>query len=127
MSIMSILTSKSTMEVHPEIVVVVLPLAFFVIVPLRVLVTLILVAPNKLVLLGVISTWSQFINVSVFSFLLGIIRFMRRIFCIQLFKGMNLLNGGGLKKVNVGMWLSWWRRKQMGRTMKWKIWIVFWR
>jgi hypothetical protein len=53
-SIMTMLTTKNAREVHPEVVVVVPPLAFVVIVPLGVLVTLVLVAPNRLVLLGVI-------------------------------------------------------------------------
>jgi hypothetical protein len=55
-SLMSMITAKITREVHLEVVVVVPPLLFIVIVPLGVLVTLILVAPNRLVLLGVISS-----------------------------------------------------------------------
>jgi hypothetical protein len=78
-SIMTMLTSKSTREVHLEVVVVVPPLAFFI-APLGVLVPLVLVAPNRLVLLGVISPWSWVIIVSVFSFLFGIIRLMGHIF-----------------------------------------------
>jgi hypothetical protein len=50
-SIMSILTTKSTREVLPKIFVVVLPLSFVFIVPLGVL-----VAPSEIVWLGVIST-----------------------------------------------------------------------
>jgi hypothetical protein len=109
-SIMSILTTKSTREVRPEIVVVVLPLEFVIIVPLGVLVSLILVAPKGMILLGIIFSWSWVIIVSVFPFLLGIIRLMCRIFRIQMFKSMKLLNGRGLNKVNIGMWLSMWRR-----------------
>jgi hypothetical protein len=56
-SIMAILTSKSTREVCPKIVVI-LSLAFVIIAPFRVLVPLILVAPERLVLLGVIPSWS---------------------------------------------------------------------
>jgi hypothetical protein len=52
-SIMAILTAKGTREVCPKIVVV-LPLAFVVISPLGVLIPLILVAPGRLVLLGVV-------------------------------------------------------------------------
>jgi len=48
-SIMSILAEKGTREVCPNIVVV-LPLAFVFISPLRVLIPLVLVAPNRLVL-----------------------------------------------------------------------------
>jgi hypothetical protein len=52
-SIIAIFTTKGTREVGSKIVVV-FPLAFVAISPLRVLVPLILVAPNRLVLLGVI-------------------------------------------------------------------------
>jgi hypothetical protein len=56
-SIMTMLTIEGTREVHLEVVVVP-PLAFVFISPLGVLVPLILVAPNRLVLLGVVSPWS---------------------------------------------------------------------
>jgi hypothetical protein len=46
---MAMLTAKSARKVRPEVVVV-------VIVPLGVLVTLILVSPSRLILLGVISS-----------------------------------------------------------------------
>jgi hypothetical protein len=52
-SIMAILTEKGTREVCPKIVFII-PLAFVVIGPLGVLVLLILVAPGRLVMLGVI-------------------------------------------------------------------------
>jgi hypothetical protein len=55
-SIMSILTTKSIRKVRLEVLFVVIPLAYFVIVSLGVLVTLILVSPSGLVLLGVISS-----------------------------------------------------------------------
>jgi hypothetical protein len=119
-SIMTMLTAMSAREVHPDVVIFVPPLAFVVIVPLGVLVTLILVAPSRLVLLGFISPWSWVIIVSVFSFIFVIIRLMGWICCIQKFKSMKFLNGRGLNKVNVGMWLALWR------TRKWKIWIVSW-
>jgi hypothetical protein len=54
LSIMTMLNTKGIREVRLEVVVVP-PLAFVVISPLGVLVPLILVAPNRLVLLGVIS------------------------------------------------------------------------
>jgi uncharacterized membrane protein len=72
---MTMLTTKGTREVRLEVVVVP-PLAFVVISPLGVLVPLILVAPSRLVLLGVVSPWSWVIIVSVFSFIFGIIRLM---------------------------------------------------
>jgi hypothetical protein len=71
-SIMAIFTTKGKREVCLKIVVV-LPLVFVIISPLRVLVPLILVAPNRLVLLGVIPSWSRIIIVSIFSFLFGIV------------------------------------------------------
>jgi hypothetical protein len=120
-SIMSILTAKSAREVRSEVFVVFLPLAFVVTVPLGVLVTLILVSPNGLVLLGVVSAWSRVIIVLVFSFLLVIIRLMGHIFRIQLFKSMTFLNGRGMNKVNVGMQLSIWKSKWLWRTRKWKV------
>jgi hypothetical protein len=70
--IMSVLTVKSAREVHPEIFIVFLPLAFVVIIPMGVLVTLILVSPSRLVLLGVVSTWSRVIIVLVFPFFLAL-------------------------------------------------------
>jgi hypothetical protein len=67
-SIMAILTAKGTREVCLNIVVV-LSLAFVVISPLGVLVPLVLVAPCRLVLLGLVlvSSWSEIIIVSIFS------------------------------------------------------------
>jgi hypothetical protein len=125
-SIMTMLTAKSTREVFLEVVVVVPPLAFVVIFPLGVLVTLVLVSPNKLIYLGVISPWSSVIIVLVISFLFGIIQLMGWIFCIQLFKILKLLNVRGMNKVNPSMWLSLWRRNWLWRTRKWKIWIILW-
>jgi hypothetical protein len=52
-SIVTKLTTKGTREVGPKVVVV-FPLAFFFISPLGVLVPLILVTPDRLVLLGMI-------------------------------------------------------------------------
>jgi hypothetical protein len=74
--------------------------------PLGGLVSLILVSPNGMVLLGVISSWSWVVIVSIFPFILDIIWMMGWIFCFQLFKSVNLLNGRGLNKINTGMWLS---------------------
>jgi hypothetical protein len=51
---------------------------------------------------------------------------MSQIGRIQLFKCMNLLNGEGMNKVDIDMWLSRWRINWLGRTRKWKIWIVLW-
>ena len=83
MSIMAILTAKGTREVCPYIVVV-LSFAFVVIAPLRVPVPLVMVAPYRLVLLGLVlvSSWSEIIIVLVFPFLSGIVRLMGWISCI---------------------------------------------
>jgi len=104
MSVMDILTTKGAREVCLNIFFV-LPLAFVVISPLGVLVPLVLVSLDGLVL---VSSWSRII-VLVFSFLFGIIRLMGRIFHIQLFKILKLLNGGGMNKANPSVWLSLWR------------------
>jgi hypothetical protein len=127
-SIISILTTYSSREVISEVIG--LLLSWFIVInvsPLGVLVSLILVAPNGTILLGVISSWSQFVIVSIFPFLLGIIWMMGHIFHIQLFKSLKLLNGRRLNKINVVMWLSSWRSNRLGWTMKWKILIVLWR
>jgi hypothetical protein len=100
-SVMSMLTTKSAREFCLEVVVVVPPLVFVVIIPLGVL-----VAPSRLVLMGVISSSSWVIIVLVFSFIFGIIRLMGQIFHFQLFKSMNLLNGRGMNKVNTDVWFS---------------------
>jgi hypothetical protein len=115
-SIVTKLTAKGTREGGLNIVVV-LPLAFVVVSPLGVLIPLVLVAPDRLVLLGLVlvSSWSGIIIVSVFSFLSGIVRLMGWIFRIQLFKILILLNGRGLNKINPSMWLSlWWSHRLWG-------------
>jgi hypothetical protein len=55
-TIMTILTTKSIREFYMKDVVLIPPLAFFFILPLGVLVTLILVSPSRMVLFGVISS-----------------------------------------------------------------------
>jgi hypothetical protein len=124
-SIMAILSTKGTREVCPKIVVV-LPLTFVIITSLRVIVPLILVAPSRLVLLGVIPSWSRIMVVSVFSFLFGIVRLMGRISHIQLFEILILLNWRGLKKVNPSMWRSLWWSHGLWGARKWKVWIIWW-
>jgi hypothetical protein len=56
-SIMAIFTAKGTREFCLKIVFI-LPLVFVIISPMGVMVPLILVAPGRLVLLGVIPSWS---------------------------------------------------------------------
>ena len=85
MSIMTELTTNGTREVGLKIIVI-SPLMFIVITALGVLISLILVAPSRLVLLGMISALTWVVIVPIFSFIFGIIRLMGWIFRIQLFK-----------------------------------------
>jgi hypothetical protein len=124
-NIMAILTKKGTREVFPKIVFII-PLEFVIISPLEVLVPLILVAPDRLVLLGVIPSWAWIIIVLVFSFIFGIIQLMGRIFHIQLFKILILLNGRGLNKINPNMWVSLWWSHGLWRVREWKVQIILW-
>ena len=72
MSIMTELTANGTGEVGSKVIVI-FPLMSIVISPLGVLSPLVLVAPSRLVLLGVILALTLIVIVLVFSFLLGII------------------------------------------------------
>jgi hypothetical protein len=96
MSIMSILITYSARKVTLKIVV--LPLAWYIGIdaPLGVF---ILVSPNGMVV-GVILALAWVVIVPVSSFLFGIIQRMGRIFRIQLFEILILLNGGGLNKIH---------------------------
>jgi len=125
MSIMTELTAKGTRESGFNSIVI-SPLTPIVFSPLGVLIPLVLVAPSRFVLLGVVSAWSRVIIVWVFPFLLVIIRLMGWIFRIQLFKSMHLLNGRGLNKFNAIMWLSMWRSHSLWGTRKWKVQMVLW-
>ena len=109
MHIVTKLTTKGTRVGGPNIFVVP-SWAFFVVSPLGVLIPLVLVAPNRLFLLGLVlvSSWSGIIIIAVFSFISGIVRLMGWISCIQLFKILVLLNGRWLNKINPSMWLSLW-------------------
>jgi hypothetical protein len=99
MSIMIELTTKGTREGGSNSIVI-SPLMSVVISPLGVLIPLILVAPCRLVLLGVIPALTWVAIVPVFSFLFGIIRLMGQIFRIQLFKILILLKERGLNKIH---------------------------
>ena len=104
MSIMSILITYSTRKLSSKIFV--LPLAWYIGIddPLGVSV---LVPPNGMVV-GVIPALAWVVIVPISSFLFGIIRRLGRIFHIQLFKILILLNGRGLNKIHLGvrMWGS---------------------
>ena len=94
---MTELTTKGIREVGLNIIVI-FPLMLVVISPLGVLIPLILVAPSRLVLLGVILALTWVAIVPIFPFLFGIIRLMGWIFRIHLFEILILLNGRGLNK-----------------------------
>jgi hypothetical protein len=106
-SIVTKLTVKGTREGVPNIIVVPF-LKFVVVSPLGVLIPLVLVAPDKLVLLRLVlvSSLSRIIIVPIFSFLYGIVRLMGWICHVQLFKILILLNGRGLNKINPSVWWS---------------------
>jgi hypothetical protein len=122
MSIMTELTAKGTREGGSNSIVI-SPLTPVVISPLGVLIPLILVAPSRLVLLGVIPALTWVAIVPVFSFLFGIIRLMGRIFRIQLFKILILLKGRGLNKIHPSVRV--WGSHGLWRTREWKVWILW--
>jgi hypothetical protein len=118
---MTELTTKSTREDGFNIV---MPLAFVVITPLGVLVSLVPVAPNGLVLWGLIPALTGVVVIPVPSFLLGIVRWMSWVGCIQLFKILVLLSSRGLNKIYPRMWM--WGSHGLRRTRKWEVWIFWW-
>jgi hypothetical protein len=118
MSIMTELTAKGTRESGFDSIVI-SPLTPVVIAPLGVLIPLVLVAPNRLVLLGLIPTLAWVVIVPVSSFLFGIIRRMGQIFRIQLFEILILLNGRGLNKIHPSVRV--WGNHGLWRTRKWKV------
>jgi hypothetical protein len=124
-SIVTKLNTKGTREGGPNIVVVP-SLTFVVVSPLGVLIPLVLVAPSRLVLLGLVlvSSWSRIIIVPIFSFIFGIVRLMGWICHVQLFKILILLNGRGLKKINPNVWWSLWWSHRLWGAKKWKVQIM---
>jgi hypothetical protein len=102
-SVMTELTTKRTREYGFNIIS---SLDFVVIAPLGVLVSLVLVAPNGLVLWGLIPTLTRVVVIHVPSFLLGIVRWMGWVGCIQLFEILVLLSSRGLNKIypRMRMW-----------------------
>jgi hypothetical protein len=123
MSVMAELTTKGTREVGFNIIVI-SPLMPIIIAPLGVLIPLVLVAPSGLVLLGLIPALTWVVVVPVSSFLFGIVRWMGRIFRIQLFEVLILLNGRGLNKIHPSMRM--WGSHGLWGTRKWKVWILWW-
>jgi hypothetical protein len=122
MSIMTELTTKGTREGGSNSIVI-SPLMPVVIAPLGVLIPLILVAPSRLVLLGVIPALTWVAIVPVFSFLFGIIRLMGQICRIQLFKILILLKGRGLNKIHPSVRV--WGSHGLWRTREWKVQIMW--
>jgi hypothetical protein len=122
MSIMTELTAKGAREGSSNSIVI-YPLTPIVIAPMGILIPLILVAPSRLVLLGVIPALTWVVIVLVFSFLFGIIRLMGHIFRIQLFKILILLKGRGLNKIHPGVRV--WGGHGLWRTREWKVRILW--
>ena len=123
MSIMTELTTKDTREVGFDSIVI-SPLTFVVISPLGVLIPLVLGAPNRLVLLGLIPALTWVVVIHVPSFLLGIVRWMSWVGCIQLFKTLVLLSNRRLNKIYPRMRM--WGSHGLWRTRKWEVWILWW-
>jgi hypothetical protein len=122
MSVMDELTTKGTREYGFNIIS---PLAFIIIIsPLGVLVPLVLVAPSGLVLWGLIPALTWVVVILVSSFLLGIVRWMGWIGCIQLLKTLVLLNNRGLNKIHPRMRM--WGSHGLWRTRKWEVRILWW-
>jgi hypothetical protein len=120
-SVMTELTTKSAREDGFNIIS---PLAFVIISPLGVLVPLVLVAPSGLVLWGLIPALTRVVVIPVLSFLLGIVRWMSWVGCIQLFKILVLLSSRRLNKIYPRMWM--WGSHGLWRTRKWEVWILWW-
>jgi hypothetical protein len=99
------------------------PLAF-VVAPLGVLVPLVLIAPSGLVLWGLIPALTRVVIILVPSFLLGIVRRVSWVGCVQLFKILVLLSSRGLNKLYPRMRM--WGSHGLWRTRKRKVWILWW-
>jgi hypothetical protein len=119
-SVMTEFTTKGTREDGFNIIY---PLAFVVIAPLGVLVPLVLIAPSGLMLWGLIPALTKVVIIPFQSFLLGIVRRVSWVGCVQLFKILVLLSSSGLNKI--------YSRMKMGgshglwRTRKQKVWILW--
>jgi hypothetical protein len=122
MSMMTEITTKGTREGGFNSIFI-SPLIPVVISPLGVLIPLILVAPSRLVMLGLIPTLTWVVIVPVSSFIFGIIRRVGQIFRIQLFEVLILLNKRGLKKIHPNMRVC--GCHGLWRTREWKVWITW--
>jgi hypothetical protein len=122
MSIMTEITAKGTREGGFNSIII-YALTPVVISPLGVLIPLILVAPSRLVLLGLIPTLTRVVIVPIYSFLFGILQWLGWIFRIHLFKILILLNGRGLNKIHPNMRV--WGCHGLWRTREWKVCILW--
>ena len=120
-SVMAVYATKSTRVIGFNSI---LPLASVVISPLGVLVPLVLVAPSGLMLWGLVPALTRAIVIPVLSFLLGIVRWMSWIGCVQLFKILVLLSNRGLNKIYPRMRM--WGSHGLWRTRKGKVGILWW-
>jgi hypothetical protein len=100
------------------------PLAFVVISPLGVLVPLVLIAPSGWMLWGLIPTLTKIVVIPVPSFLLGIVRRVSWVGCVQLFKILVLLSSRGLNKIYPRMRM--WGSHGLWRTRKGKVRVLWW-
>jgi hypothetical protein len=123
MSVMAELITKGTREVGFNNIVI-SPLTPVIISPLGVLIPLVLVAPNGLVLLGLMPGWNWVVVVPISTFIFGIVRRMGRIGCIQLFEILVLLNDRGLNKIHPNMRM--WGSHGLWGTRKWEVRILWW-
>jgi hypothetical protein len=122
MSVITELTAKGTREVGFNSIVISL-LTPIIISPLGVLIPLVLVSPSRLVMLGLIPALTWVVVVPISSFLFGIVRRMGRIFHIQLFKILILLNGRWLNKIHPSMRM--WGSHGLWGNRKWKVQIMW--
>jgi hypothetical protein len=123
-TMVSVMTELATKSTRVDGFNIISPLAFVVVAPLGVLVPLVLIAPSGLVLWGLIPTLTRVVVIPVPSFLLGIVRRMSWVGCVQLFKILVLLSRRGLNKVYPRMRM--WGSHGLWRTRKWKVWVLWW-
>jgi hypothetical protein len=123
-AMVSVMTELATKSTRVDGFNIISPLAFVVIAPLGVLVPLVLIASSGLVLWGLIPSLTRVVFIPVLSFLLGIVRWMSWVGCVQLLKILVLLSRRGLNKVYPRMRM--WGSHGLWRTKKWKVWVLWW-
>jgi hypothetical protein len=123
-AMVSVMTELATKSTRVDGFNIISPLAFVVIAPLGVLVPLVLIAPSGLVLWGLIPALTRVVIIPVPSFLLGIVRRVSWVGCVQLFKILVLLSSRGLNKIYPRMRM--WGSHGLWRTRKREVWILWW-